>query len=317
MIDTILQRQEFIDAPPVLVDIGASGGLHPDWKPLAPYSQCLAFEPDSRERQRIETMKSRFRQLFVMDAIVSDGGKPETDFFLTKSPFCSSTLEPRTETLKHWAFADLFEVMQRTRLKSVSLPKVLRKFGIGRVDWFKTDSQGTDLRLFTSLPPAVRRSVLAAEFEPGIMDAYVGEDKLEEILGLLGKDGFWLSDFRIQGSQRFAVEVVRRKFNVAVRKYFSDIHKTSPGWGELSFLRDLKGSAHRPKRDLLLLCAIGMIKKQYGFVWEVAELGAKRFPDDLFGRIQEYAVRRTTAGMWRLPLVFARRVIDKVLNATE
>ncbi|MGB2866982.1 MAG: hypothetical protein WBD36_00905 [Bacteroidota bacterium] len=317
MIEPILQRREFVDAPPVLLDIGASGGLHPDWNILAPYAHCLAFEPDSRERNRIETMKSRFKQLFVMDAVVTAGQKAETDFYLTRSPFCSSTLKPRTESLKHWAFADLFDVVEKTRFKSVSLPKVLRKFGIGWVDWFKTDSQGTDLRLFASLPLSVRRTVLAAEFEPGILDAYEGEDRLDEVLSHLRNEGFWLSDFRIEGSQRFAARVVKKEFNSPVRKYFAHIHKTSPGWGELTFLRDLGGLSRRPKRDLLLMCVIGLIKKQYGFVWEVAELGAMEFQDPLFGQIQDDALRRTKGKVWRLPLVLAKRAIDKLLRATE
>jgi len=49
IIDKVLQRSEFNSEPPLLIDVGASGGLHPAWKALAKYSVCIAFDADSRE----------------------------------------------------------------------------------------------------------------------------------------------------------------------------------------------------------------------------------------------------------------------------
>jgi len=33
----------------IIVDIGASGGIHPRWKNLTPHFIGILFEPDSRE----------------------------------------------------------------------------------------------------------------------------------------------------------------------------------------------------------------------------------------------------------------------------
>ena len=79
----------------------------------------------------------------------------------------------------------------------MSLNTVLNDLGIDRIDWFKTDSQGIDLRLFKSLSNKIRKQILVAEFEPGIIDAYKGEDKLYQILEHLQLQNYWLSDIEI------------------------------------------------------------------------------------------------------------------------
>ncbi len=54
----ILKRKEFIDNPPVLLDIGASGDLNQKWEILAPYSIGVAFDADDRDFEYIN--KKRF-----------------------------------------------------------------------------------------------------------------------------------------------------------------------------------------------------------------------------------------------------------------
>ena len=106
----------------------------------------------------------------------------EADFHLTRSPYCSSLLRPDAAALGDWDFARLFDVERTVRVPCVSLSKALRDVGVTRVDWFKTDSQGIDLRLFQSLGEEICSRVLAVEFEPGIIDAYEGEDKMAAVL---------------------------------------------------------------------------------------------------------------------------------------
>ena len=49
IIDKIMRSEYFRDQPPVLLDIGASGGIHSKWKYIAKYAYCLAFDADDRE----------------------------------------------------------------------------------------------------------------------------------------------------------------------------------------------------------------------------------------------------------------------------
>ena len=81
------------------------------------------------------------------------------------------------------------------QLKTRSLRSTLDSLKIKQVDWFKTDSQGTDLRLFRNLGDERAKQVITAEFEPGIASIYDGEDKLYQVLQFMDEMGsHWLAD---------------------------------------------------------------------------------------------------------------------------
>jgi len=98
---------------PVLVDVGASGGIPDIWKPIAGQCRYIGFEPDARDARDIS--KSGFLQASLI-------GKA-----LTAAPDQQETL------------------LDGMRVESLD-----------RMDWFKTDSHGCDLRLY-------RRPVALAE----------------------------------------------------------------------------------------------------------------------------------------------------------
>ena len=134
----------------------------------------------------------------------------EAEFHLTRSPYCSSRLRPDAAALGDWSFARLFDVERTVRVPCIGLQKALQEANVSRVDWFKTDSQGTDLRLFQSLGEALCRRVLAVEFEPGIINAYEGEDKLSAVLAAMDRPEFWLCDLDIRGTLRMSPDEAGR-----------------------------------------------------------------------------------------------------------
>src|SRR5690348_3557901 len=94
LINTILTNDAFADAPPVCVDVGASGHLPPDWEPLARHSICVAFDADSRDFAVVDTPHAGWKRLLKINRIVAPSGSPGVEFHLTQSPHCSSTLRP-------------------------------------------------------------------------------------------------------------------------------------------------------------------------------------------------------------------------------
>ncbi len=305
IIDRVLSKKEFLDNPPVLIDIGASGGLSRDWKQIAKYSICIAFEPDDREMGYIKSTSSTYKKLYVYNRLVVDDFKPESDFYLTKFAFCSSILKPDSQKLKDWAFSDLFEVEEKKVFKAISLRFVLSELKIDKVDWFKTDSQGLDLRLFLSLGEDLIEKVLVAEFEPGIIDAYVGEDKLWSIISYMEKKDFWMSSMKVQGSQRIAASIVD-KMPWIIRRNIHRLIKDSPGWAEISYINSFKREFS--KRDLLLGCIFALVKRQYGFAYELAIEGDKKFGDSIFIEIQKYAVLMIKYSFIKLPEYFLKKL---------
>lgn len=295
LIDRVLSHSEFAHRPPVLVDIGASGGVHPHWRTVAKHCYCVAFDGDDREFGHAVVDSKDFKKLFLFHSLVVDGDQKETPFHLTASPFCSSTLPPDTKALSDWAFAPKFAVVKTVPVRSVSLNAALTQAGVSYVDWFKSDSQGTDLRLFRSLPENIRNGVLAVEFEPGFIDAYHGEDKLSDVLRFMEQEKFWLSDGVVKGSQRITPsDLVRISAHPWMQKMIAFSHRASPGWIEMTYLRSFDDD--RTLRDHLLGWVIATVQQQYGFALRLATAGKDRFGDPLFTELETASIamiRRT------------------------
>jgi hypothetical protein len=213
LVEQVLRRPELRERPPVLVDIGASGRIHAAWKALAAHAICVAFDADGRDFSASAPRAHPYRTLHLHNAIVTVEPGAELDFHLTRAPHCSSTLMPLAEPLSAYFFAELFDVERKLRLRACRLPEVLAEHGLDRVDWFKSDSQGTDLRLFLSLGERVVRKVLVASFEPGLIDAYAGEDKLHAVLAKMDTLPFFIHDLDVRGSSRSAPSIYATPFS--------------------------------------------------------------------------------------------------------
>ena len=291
LIDKVLTRKEIIENPPVLIDIGASGSLHPKWKKIAKYSWCIAFDADQRDFQFVEDEEGKFKKLFIYNCIVSDKDSDGSKFFLTKSPYCSSMLEPENEKLKPFVFSHLFDVEEEVTLKTKSLSSIIKELSIPGIDWFKTDSQGIDLRLFKSLTPEMQKQILVAEFEPGIISAYKGEDMLFQILEYFKTKNFWLSDINIKGVPRIPNDLLRESFSSDVLlKLAKESIKKAPGWGEMIFFNDFQINNLFTLREYLLGWVFATIENQHPFALVIAKKGAELFRDDIFNAMEKESI---------------------------
>lgn len=292
IIDEILSSDFFTDNPPVLLDIGASGEIHPKWKPLAKHSICIAFDADDREIGYAANESKGYKKLHLFNSLVTDGTTSEADFYLTKFPYCSSLLEPDHQSIARYNFGDLFEINKVVRLKTVQLADALRSAGVSKIDWFKTDSQGTDLRLFRNLGNDLMQRTLIAEFEPGIIDAYKGEDKLHAVMKFMDAQPFWMSDIQIRGTQRISQVALQQSFT----DYSGGVREslpltTSPCWAEVSYFNSFGVEATwLDQRDYLLGWVFALIEGQYGFALDIALQGRQIFGLPVFEQLTENAV---------------------------
>lgn len=277
----IFEHKLIQDKPPVLIDIGASGQILEDWNSFEKYSICIAFDADSREMQFVEKESSFYKKLVVYNCVVTDTHKAQIDFYLTKAPYCSSALCPDNQKLSVWDFNELFEIEKKIVLNARNLNEVLKEQNITYIDWFKTDSQGTDLRLFKSLDENIVNKIIVADFEPGFIDAYITEDKLYSILAHMDKLPFWLTGCNVKGCLRLNKELKQLYLGKDQQLNL----KESPGWAEISYFNNFRNIDCFGKRELLLGCAFAIQKKQLGFALELAETGKQKFPDPVFSAI--------------------------------
>jgi len=308
IIDKIMRSEYFSDQPPVLIDIGASGGINSKWKYIAKYAYCLAFDADDREFHVTEQANKAYKKLITFNRIVTAEQIGQTDFYLTASPFCSSLLKPAKEKLEPWVFSPLFSVERVTRLPAITLQDALQQANIDYVDWFKTDTQGTDLRLFTSLPAILQPGILAAEFEPGIIDAYEGEDKLSAVMQEMRNRGFWLSSMAVKGVQRLHASYTA-KFGSFMTKR---ILRKTPGWAEVTYLRQ---PAVDHQRQFLLLYVFALLERQYGFALEIIEIALQRYADPLFHDCKKAIWKKIAAEKRKAPLVILKRQFNKLFSS--
>jgi FkbM family methyltransferase len=303
LIDCVLRSSEFVDRPPVLVDVGASGGIHASWQPIARHSICIGFDPDDRDFSTASGSRG-FRECHVVRAIVTDRDSAESAVYLTQSPYCSSTLRPRVDRLAKYAHAGLFEVVGTTTVPSTRLDTVLANFGLNSLDWLKTDSQGLDRRVFESLSPALRKRTMVVELEPGIMDGYDGEDKLEDVLAAFAGPDFWCASLTAKGAVRGSATVLKRLLGPSILSSLSSTEKVGAGWAEIEFINAFDNPQLHTARDLLLGWTVATIRGHHAFAMELADSGRHLFPNDQrFRQLVEHSaagvVARHRAGLIR------------------
>ena len=306
IIRTILESEIFSKQHPILFDIGASGEINQKWKSIAPYSICVAFDADDREFRVTEKTGTGYKKLFSFNRIVTIDESGSAPFHLTSSPFCSSLLEPDPAKLKPWIFHKLFKVEKTISLPSMTIPQALSQLQLDYIDWFKTDTQGTDLRLFRSLPVSILENILAAEFEPGIIDAYKGEDKLFMLMQEMQGKQFWLSSMDVKGVQRIRPEYAEQIGDAFTKR----IIKKSPGWAEVTYLQQ----TGKDKRQLLLLFIFALIQAQYGFALELADQGIQEYKEAIFEECKKAVWSKINSEKPKTPLVIFKRQFNKLFS---
>lgn len=307
--EQIFNHAALRDAPPVLVDVGASGELHPAWRNIARFAVGVGFEPDARERPAVA---DQFREwVTVPKIVVADAERESTELVLTRFPFCSSTLPPDQAGLADWAFAPLFAESGKATLPCTTLATGLEAHGVARLDWLKCDTQGTDLRIWLSLPIEWRRRVLAAEFEPGLIDAYQGEDKLHALLAAMETEDMWLARCEVQSTLRARAADLERWLSAREAEFARKYGPAAPAWANVVYLRRVQTENGEvvSTRDRLLRWLWAMELDQPAHAATEAEAGLADQGDAIFARLRETALGRLRARLRRaLPGVAWRRI---------
>lgn len=305
IIKKIALHKEVASNPPVLIDIGASGKLNSMWEQIAPFSICIAFDADKREFDYIENKESVFLKQFVFNKIVvASSNSPKQPFYLTQNPYCSSLLPPDTESLKEFHFSDKFEIKEELKIDVIELKDVLAQLKITGIDWFKTDSQGTDLRLYKSVTEEIQNKMLVLEFEPGFMNAYLGEDKIVDVMNYMEKKPFILTNFTIKGSLRLPKDafdrILKSDFS---KKISSHTYKKTPGWAEMIYLNKMQNSVFT-SREFLLAWLFATLQEHHDLAYVYADKANGKFKDEIFQELKLYSEKKLRNNIYTFNIFF-------------
>lgn len=276
---------------PVLADVGCSGTRHKVWDPIASRSILLAFDPDDRDIPC--DLDGVYRKIIMVPRAVTDSDElDQVEFVLTKYPSCSSTLEPDIEALSAYAFRDYFDPVSRISVSATSLNRVLDEFELGAIDWLKIDSQGTDLRILRKFREDMFQRLSCVDTEPGLIDAYEGEDLYHAVDAFLRGKGFWLSNLRVQEYARVTPESLEEIEDLAKRLKLGAVGermKRSPTAAEARYLRD--PAACTDRRVLVVLFVFALLDQQIGFAWDLRKRFARMHADSEVVAAMEVALR--------------------------
>lgn len=309
-----------LNIQPVLMDVGASGAPPPQWAPIAEKAIYIGFDPDQRDLQDIPDGQYA-RSIIINKAVTSVVNQGEVLFYLTHSPYCSSTLLPDRKSLEDYLFADYFVVEREAKVSATTLNGVIESLKLQSVDWFKSDSQGTDLRLFQSLDPKVRDGVLAVDMEPGIIDAYMGEDLFVDAHRELTRQGFWLCSLDVKGTvrmRRSTFEAIAQQNPQVQDSLVYQTVRPSPGWCEARYLRTLESlnEQNAEQRSYALLWVFATIEQQWGYALDIAKEYQQKFGDDaISAHLFDTAYRQLLRDepQWRF-MRFIKRILPQDLK---
>ena len=176
----------------VIVDVGASGGIHPRWSKATEFYKGILFEPDPREFDVLK--KNSDNNLIVINSALSDSNK-EIEFHLCKKQEVSSVYPPNFNFLNKFADSERFNVEKIIHLNADTLDNQLKKEGIDEVDFIKIDTQGYELSILKGCLSYLENVVgleVEVEFEP----VYIGQPLFSEVDNYVKENGFILVDLK-------------------------------------------------------------------------------------------------------------------------
>jgi hypothetical protein len=179
----------------------------------------------------------------------------------------------------------------------VTLAGALSAHGLQRVDWLKCDTQGLDLSLFLSLPEEWRRRVLAVEFEPGLIDAYDGEDKFWRTLQMMEGEPYWICDLQVGQAARGERQLLTEVLGAGMGRWLPRLVPTAPAYVNVRYLRQVDGGLSR--RELLLSWVFADLLGQHAHALRVARDGLGRSGGGVFEAMHRRSTRRLQFAMLR------------------
>ena len=277
MIYKILKNKVFEKKPPILIDVGASDEINNSWKKLSKHSICLGFDTNIINNKS----ETSYKKFYLIKSLIGIKNVKK-NFYLTFDKNCSSSLKPTNKDIKEYLFNEKFQIKKVVKLKYITLNKVLKDHKILYVDWFKTDTQGTDLRIFKSLSQNIRKKILIAEFEPGFENIYTNEDTVADVIEYMIKD-FFIDSFKIKGDYFFNKKTKLKFLNKLQNRFFHLFNKKQIVWANITFINKLKGKFS--KRDILLFIIIQIIRKNYLIALKICEQEKRVIGKELYSYI--------------------------------
>lgn len=180
--------------PIILVDVGASGGLEPNWKPAEKHLQIIGFEPDKQEFFNLKK-KITENARYLNTGLYKE--KTLLDFYLTKKQQTSSIFKPNREFLDKFPESERFDIIESIKVETDTLDNQFKIHNITGVDFIKIDTQGSELFILEGAVETIKNYPFGLEVEVEFVEIYQNQPLFSNVDSFIRKQGFQLFD--IQG----------------------------------------------------------------------------------------------------------------------
>ncbi len=269
----IAELFESLQICPVLVEIGSTGQAADTWTGIAPQSTYVGIGPESAGFK--DASSSAFREFIPIGIAVADQPANHAKLHVAKDPVYSSLLEPNTKVLSEFFDLGMFKTDHDREVTCSALDDVLNNFKIRRIDWFKTNINGLDVRILNGLSGSFRRRLLAIDTCLDFIDMFQGQDATLAQHPELVNDGFWLSRLITCGGIKLrsdSLEELRKRSFPIDTAVVESHHRLSPGWAFATYFRTIESirTGDFTRREYVVLWSFALLDGQFGFAADLA-----------------------------------------------
>jgi len=215
-----------------LVDIGASGGLEPRWRRHSTLVTAFFFEPDQRALARLEIGSGSSNPKIYPFALAETDGLVTLN--LCAKQAVSSVLRPNLDYLARFPDVERFDIVGQVEVPAHALDSCLSSEEALTVDFFKIDTQGSELLVLQGAQRVLATPVIGLEVEVEFQELYENQPLFGQLCSELKKHGFELFDFTSicrwnrRGFSRFGQLAFADALFLRSPEYFADLISTYP-----------------------------------------------------------------------------------------
>jgi hypothetical protein len=142
------------------------------------------------------------------------------------------------------------------------------------------------------------------QMEPGIINAYLGEDKMVDCVAYMTKMPFDLTEMTPKGSIYLNTETFGALFTSPLKqKIARHVLKNTAGWTELTFYNDFSHPSVQNVRHYLLGWLFNSLQGHHAVAYATAAAGLKQFDDNLLVLLRDESARKLKNSIWSLKTV--------------
>jgi len=182
--------------PLVLADIGARGGLRPNWRAAARHLRLLGFEPDRTEYLRLSDRARREPYAVKYFDVALHNHTAPLKLHVARDRGLSSVFEPNRRFLDAFPDAGRFDTVDQVTIQADTLDHVIDTQAIDNIDFIKADTQGSELFVLQGGRRALTTWVIGVEVEVEFAPIYDGQPLFADVDAFMRQLGYLLFDLR-------------------------------------------------------------------------------------------------------------------------